>query len=403
MKIRSITCFCHPGDPEFLGQLSALSRLVSLCKMELEDRGWEIQSARLATVPFSHYLKPETAIKQVLRIEEAAREHGFEYVSIGPARLAEQSDYQRIPEILAASTRVFANAFLSHHHHGISYSSIQACAKLIKAAATITPDGFTNLRFCAMSRVQPFTPFFPAAYAYDYPAFSIAIQAADAAVQVFSNASVLSEAREQLVGDLDAASAQIGKVAAIIAGKMGIPFKGFDFSLAPFPEEWCSLGKAIETLAGASIGSTGTLASAAILAETLDRGHWQRAGFNGLMLPVLEDSTLAARSEGHLLSVKDLLLFSAVCGTGLDTVPLPGDIAEEAIESLLMDLAALSLRLNKPLTARLMPIPGYQAGDATRFEFDFFANGKILDFPAGHLSQLLTKEQWVQIHQRHPN
>ena len=90
MKIRSITCFCHPGDPEFPVQLSTLSRLVSLCKKDLEGRGWEIQSARLATVPFSHYLKPESAIKQVLQIEEAAREHGFEYVSLGPARLTDQ-------------------------------------------------------------------------------------------------------------------------------------------------------------------------------------------------------------------------------------------------------------------------------------------------------------------------
>ena len=77
------------------------------------------------------------------------------------------------------------------------------------------------------------------------------------------------------------------------------------------------------------------------------------------MLPVLEDSTLAARSETGLLSVKDLLMYSSVCGTGLDTVPLPGDITQEMIESLLLDIAALSLRLDKPLTARLMPVPGH--------------------------------------------
>ena len=397
MKVRSITCFCHPGDPDFPDHLAAFSQIVKQSRRDLEDAGWEIQSVRLATVPFNQYLNPKQAVDQVCELEQLAYEHGFEYISIGPARLTDISDYQLIPEILAKTTRIFANAFLSHHHLGISIPSIQACAQLIKQAATITSDGFTNLRFCAMSRVRPFTPFFPAAYAYGYPAFSIAVQAADAAVQIFSNSDDLNEARERLINEFDNASAQIGKVTTGTACELGIPFKGFDFSLAPVPEDWCSLGKAIEELAGASIGRMGTFTAAAILAETLERGHWQRAGYNGLMLPVLEDSTLAARSADNQLSLKDLLLFSTVCGTGLDTVPLPGDITVEAIESLLLDLAALSLRHNKPLTARLMPIPDKKAGEPTSFDFEFFANGKILDLPAKHLSHLLTKSQWIQI------
>ena len=89
------------------------------------------------------------------------------------------------------------------------------------------------------------------------------------------------------------------------------------------------------------------------------------SSFSGLMLPVLEDSVLAERAAEGTLTIKDLLLYSAVCGTGLDTVPLAGDINANQISSILMDLAALSLRLDKPLTARLMPIPGKKAGDLT--------------------------------------
>jgi uncharacterized protein (UPF0210 family) len=97
------------------------------------------------------------------------------------------------------------------------------------------------------------------------------------------------------------------------------------------------------------------------------------------MLPVLEDATLAARSQDRLFTVNDLLLYSAVCGTGLDTVPLPGDIGEDELAGILLDLATLALRLDKPLTARLMPIPGAKAGDRTEFDFAYFANGQILD------------------------
>jgi hypothetical protein len=107
------------------------------------------------------------------------------------------------------------------------------------------------------------------------------------------------------------------------------------------------------------------------------------------MLPVLEDSTLATRAAQGVLTVKDLLLYSAVCGTGLDTVPLPGDVSVEQLYAVLLDLAALSQRLGKPLTARLMPIPGKKAGDPTHFDFAYFANSRVLALDAEPLQGML--------------
>ncbi|HIE57444.1 MAG TPA: hypothetical protein EYP88_04335, partial [Anaerolineales bacterium] len=44
----------------------------------------------------------------------------------------------------------------------------------------------------------------------------------------------------------------------------------------------------------------------------------------------------------------------------------------------------------KPLTARLMPVPGKEAGDATDFDFPFFANSRIMKLDSrplnGHLA-----------------
>jgi uncharacterized protein (UPF0210 family) len=60
------------------------------------------------------------------------------------------------------------------------------------------------------------------------------------------------------------------------------------------------------------------------------------------------------------------LLYSTVCGSGLDTIPLAGDVAPEAIARLLHDVAALATRLRKPLSARLMPIPGKRAGERVK-------------------------------------
>ena len=90
-------------------------------------------------------------------------------------------------------------------------------------------------------------------------------------------------------------------------------------------------------------------------------------GYCGLMLPVLEDPVLAQRAGEGRFSVRDLLLYSSVCGTGLDVVPIPGDTAPEAMVGLLRDVAALSSRLNKALSARLFLVPGKKAGDIARF------------------------------------
>ena len=117
------------------------------------------------------------------------------------------------------------------------------------------------------------------------------------------------------------------------------------------------------------------------------------------MLPVLEDSTLAERSF-VTLTVKDLLLFSAVCGTGLDTVPLPGNVTAGQIEALLLDVAFLAVRLNKPLTARLMPVPGKNPGEMTAFDFSYFSNGRVLALDADAPVGVMTGNEVIDIKPR---
>ena len=118
------------------------------------------------------------------------------------------------------------------------------------------------------------------------------------------------------------------------------------------------------------------------------------------MLPLLEDATLAKRAAQGMLSVKDLLMYSAVCGTSLDTVPLPGDVSADQIAALLLDVAALSQRLSKPLTARLMPVPGKQAGDETAFDFPYFANSRVLALEADPLRGFLAGEETFSLERR---
>jgi uncharacterized protein (UPF0210 family) len=67
-----------------------------------------------------------------------------------------------------------------------------------------------------------------------------------------------------------------------------------------------------------------------------------------------------------------------VCGTGLDVVPIPGDTPVDVIAGLLRDVAALSSRLKKPLSARLFLVPNQKAGEIARFNDPLLTDCAIL-------------------------
>jgi uncharacterized protein (UPF0210 family) len=85
-------------------------------------------------------------------------------------------------------------------------------------------------------------------------------------------------------------------------------------------------------------------------------------------------------SEGRL-SIDAMLSYSAVCGTGLDVIPLPGDVSNDQLAAMLGDVASLSVKWHKPLSARLLPVAGKKAGDQTEFDDPFLVNAKIQPLP----------------------
>jgi len=211
----------------------------------------------------------------------------------------------------------------------------------------------------------------------------------------------MDDGRRALTSEITKHGQAIAKTAqSLISNFQSLTFSGIDFSLAPFPDDAHSLGRAVENMGVSKIGLHGSLAAAAILTEAVDRADFPHTGFSGFMQPVLEDSVLAKRAAEGTLTIKDALLYSAVCGTGLDTVPLAGDTTAEQIAPLLLDLSALAMRLDKPLTARLMPVPGKQAGDSTGFDFAFFANSKVMKLESEELTGALSGNEPFQLSPR---
>ncbi len=387
MKIRSITYFLNPKNPLDENALRKAGEFLAQAKSTYETAGYEVQTTRLATTPFPKLLngKIDETPRLAQKMSEMLKQIGVAYAALGPALIEFPGSYAVIPEAIAASENIFFGGVMADRKNGISLQAIKACAKIIQQASTITPDGFANLRFAALANVKAGAPFFPAAYwDQDKPAFAIATESADLAVNAFAGQQTIDDGRRALIAEIEKHGQAIDLIAD--AALSNIKFLGIDFSLAPFPDDAHSLGRAVENMGVSKIGLHGSLAAAAILTEAVDRADFPHTGFSGFMQPVLEDSVLAQRAAEGTLTIKDALLYSAVCGTGLDTVPLPGDTTAEQIAPLLLDLSALAMRLDKPLTARLMPVPNKKAGDATTFDFGFFANSKIMKLDSSPLT-----------------
>jgi uncharacterized protein len=404
MKIRSITCFFNPGWPLAELQLQRAGDFIGLARQTFTELGYEVETTRLATEPFGQLLagrNTDELVDLAVALEQAARSLGIEYVSLGPALPDDLESYRAIPAAIAATENIFLTGMLTTPGGGVSLEAVRRCAEVIEQIGPINPDGFANLRFAALANVAPGVPFFPAAYHTTTGlSFSLATEAADLVVEAVSEAASLAEARDRFIQSVEQHAGRLVECSQGLASQTGVSFGGLDFTPASFPEEEQSFATAMQRLGVPAVGLHGSLAAAAFLIDSLDRARYPRAGFNGLFLPVLEDFTLACCAAQGALSVKDLLLYSAVCGTGLDTIPLPGDVTVDQLYAVLLDLAALAQRLDKPLAARLMPVPGRQAGDPTGFNFAFFANSRVMALDAQPLGGLLAGRETFYLHRR---
>lgn len=369
MEIRSVTLFCKPAYSP--------NRVRRFFEATTGRFPYRLQTKRVALPPFPEWWSDD---HDAAVLSNAWKSLGADYLSAGPVLLRHGAQWlERLPALLGREDALFASAEVADTAGHVDVERAHAIARIIRDASTIQSNGFGNLYFTALANCAPGSPFFPVAY-HDgrAPHFALAVEAADIAVDVIGNATSLAEAQSGLVARFEDTAARLTEAAETLAEEQGIKFSGIDFSLAPFPEGSKSLAAAMEALGLSWVGAAGSLFAAAFIAEAIGRAAIPRCGFSGLMLPVLEDNVLASRAGAGQVGLSELLSYAAVCGAGLDTVPLPGDVPTEVLAAILLDVAGLALRLNKPLTARLMPLPGLKAGDPVHFDFSYFADSRVL-------------------------
>jgi uncharacterized protein (UPF0210 family) len=382
VKIRAITAFVNLDRTQYQIQITDALKMLKRARTIFESRGFPVETIRIATQPFPAYIKGlsnEQALAFFRNYDAMAAQEGFA-ASIGPAMpnagdSAAQADL--LAEILK-NTKVLNASLVVAGDDGVRWPAVGAAARVMKKLED-TEHSQGNFRFAAIAMVKPLTPFFPAAYHNGFGhQFAIALESANLVADAFKDAPDLATARRHLMDALSAEAFAIEGEAGRVDQDTGWAYMGIDLSPAPLKD--ISIGAAIENLTTQPIGSSGTLTAAATITAAIRDIKVKQTGYSGLMLPILEDTRLAQRwSEGRI-SIDALLSYSAVCGTGLDTVPLPGDISAEQLSLIIGDMASLAVKWRKPLSARLFPVAGKGAGDMTELDSQFLVNATIQPF-----------------------
>lgn len=385
--LRTITLGIEEAHPLYPANIQAAAGLLQKANSRFTEAGYEVQTLRISTRPVFDDLADWSApalLKYVQEVQHMLDDVGISFCSLGTAQTMRSGfPLERIEEIadwLAATNALNATVQLATRE-GLQPAAALPTARVIQRLAQETEEGFGNFRFAALACVEPGSPFFPSAYHTGPSSLSIGLQGAG----IVANALRALRERTGVPLDLQQASSEVrlallghavalNGVAEEVAQANGLRFGGIDLSPAPLGED--SIVAAMELCGYGAFGEPGTLAVAAALtaAIKIPFSLMNTCGYCGLMLPVLEDAALGRRWEEGRVNAQQLLLYSAVCGTGLDTIPLAGDTPLMEIAHLLLDVGVLAARLQKPLSARLFPVPGKYAGERTTFTSPYLTN-----------------------------
>ncbi len=401
-RVRTITTFLVLGKKRDTWQ-AALQNAAGFCgelARKFAENGYVVQSIRIVTNPFGEYLNtdsPESAKADLEYISTLL--HGLDLpdlrirFAIGEARNKEE--IALLPElILAYGDLCNACVNVALDEFGLlDNEMIEHAVAAVSEIGRLTPRGEGNFNFTVNFNCEPLIPYFPASYHRTElgNCFVVGLETPDLLVHVLEefNASSRSANHADLYRGYHevmstALQYHITTVTDIIdklPPDRGFIFAGIDSSAAPSKE--CSSMVDVYKLLGVEyFGASGTVEASSLLTKVFKSVTGVKlVGFSGLMLAVTEDTGLAEGTQKGEFDIRSLLTYSAVCGIGLDTVPIPGDTPVAKIAALMRDTGTMAFRLNKPLTVRLFPVPGLRAGEITAFESDDLCNCAVLVVP----------------------
>lgn len=384
-KVRAITAFVRLDPATLDRQIADALTVLRAAKSDFAQRGYETETIRIVTQPLGELVSRQSdddALRLLKTLDDLSAKEGF-IPSVGPAMMRDSDDprvMRLLEKALSTLPNIQANSIIAADD-GIHWNVIRESAALVRYLTDHASPSHGNFNFTATAMVKPYGPFYPGAYHTGAGRrFSIGFESANVVQDVFTRTHGNFEGSvAELTKQLTIHSRIAEWVGVKEAATTGWTFMGVDPTPAPLGD--VSIGAAIEQYTGSKFGSSGTMTAALVITTAVKAVPVKQVGYSGLMVPVLEDKRLALRWAEGTITTDALLAYSAVCGTGLDTVPYPGDIGANQLARIFGDVASLAWKWNKPLSARLQPVAGKKAGDLTEFSGPFLFNTKLHEAP----------------------
>lgn len=380
LRIRTLTAGLTLANYNDTGRFESALAFLDTAKQAFTNAGYVVQTARIALTSLLADTDSPTrtrALEQLRVLDRMAVDRGV-IVNLGPLSRTNRDDPSLADwtQELVRATKSISFSVVIASAQGVHERSAAVAGHIMRTLAQALPLGVANFRFAAAANIPAGTPFFPVSW-HEGAADTLAVGIESAGlVEAAFKSRGATNGEEQLKRVFNEALAPIEKIAMEVATRAHRTYLGIDTSPAPSLDR--SIAAGIEAYTHAPFGGAGTLEACATVTSAIKNLAVKSCGYSGLMLPVLEDPLLADRAAEGRYGIRDLLLFSSVCGTGLDVVPIPGDTSADAIARVLRDVAALSMKLQKALSARLFIVPGKRAGERASFNDPLLTDATVM-------------------------
>lgn len=365
--------------------------LVSICDQVGEKYGIPVVNKRISVSPMAVAAAPfgpEEMVTVAQTLDKAVHAVDVDFLG-GFSALVEKGMatgdralISALPQALAQTERICASINVASTRAGINMDAVLQMGRQIKAAAELTADrdGIGCAKLCIFANIPQDVPFMAGAY--------LGVGEADAVINMgVSGPGVVKKAIDRAIADtpdmdlrqlselIKRTAYKVTRVGELIgrevAEKLEIRFGVVDLSLAPTPNVGDSVGEIFQSLGLKSIGVPGTTVALAMLNDAVKKGgafaSSNVGGLSGAFIPVSEDLNINQSAVDGFLSLEKLEAMTSVCSVGLDMVAIPGNTSAETLAAIIADEMAIGVINKKTTAARIIPVPGKQAGDEVYF------------------------------------
>lgn len=355
--IRSLTVFVHKPREELYEELIeavyTAKELLSIIKKNILESGYEIFTTRISL--------PKLSIELLEKILDDIK-MGDALVSVGAI------DAEDIDEELAINIteRGYYFSIYGIYRNPIEYS--YRLSRLISALAEHDPLLATRISI-AYHKEPLETPYFPDSTSSGELGLGVAFLYPHIIKRLLEESQSILTVSEKISNEI---SRIVGVLHNIGIGRYRIII---DYSISPWMEK--SVVDLIETM-GYKLLEPGFNYGVYLLNDLIKKISQKigfAKGYNEVMLPYAEDSSLIDAGKEGVLKAHHLLLYTATCVAGPDMLIVPND--PEKLWRFLLDVYSVWLVKQKPISTRIIPVSG-KPGD--KVELGKFGTVYIIDY-----------------------